>query len=234
VTAAAALKLAAANTPIALVLIDDNRLLREGLIAMIHTQPGFRVLAAFAEVDEAMAAIREAKPDVVLLDLGVSEQETLALAGRVRTDVPTARIIIMGMRPRQRDIAEFVHAGVAGFIMKDASFEEFFTTIGAVAGGAQVLPDVLTGTLFTQIAKTTKFGAAAPPSAIVKLTKRELEIVEMLGHGLSNKEISARLHIAVHTVKSHVHNILEKLARRSRLEVAAFTHAMREKRPKTS
>ena len=147
-----AVPVAEARPPIALVLIDDNRLLREGMAAMIHTQPGFKVLAASADVDEALKKVREAKPDVVLLDFGLEDHDSLSLTATVHAEVPAARVIVMGLLPLQEDVADYVRAGASGFIMKDASFEDFFATIRAVAAGAEVLPQALTDSLFTQIA----------------------------------------------------------------------------------
>jgi DNA-binding NarL/FixJ family response regulator len=211
--------------PISLVLIDDNRLLREGLAAMIHTQPGFRVLAAFADVDEALQRVREAQPDVILLDFGLVDHDSLSLTSSVHSELPAARVIIMGLLPLEEDVATYVREGASGFIMKDASFEEFFDTIRAVAGGAEVLPQALTNSLFSQIARNATGTRKARDLEAVRLTNRERQVIDLLGEGLSNKEIATQLHIAVHTVKSHVHNVLEKLALHSRLEVAAFTHA---------
>jgi len=94
-----------------------------------------------------------------------------------------------------------------------------------VAGGAEVLPPALTNSLFAQIASNAAKGSKSRVLDAVRLTNRERQVVGLLGEGLSNKEIATRLHIAVHTVKSHVHNVLEKLALRSRLEVAAFSHS---------
>jgi DNA-binding NarL/FixJ family response regulator len=212
--------------PISLVLIDDNRLLREGIAAMIHTQPGFRVLVASADVDEALQKVREAKPDVVLLDFGLEDHDSLSLTATVHAEVPAARVIVMGLLALQDDVADYVKAGASGFVMKDASFEDFFATIRAVAAGAEVLPQALTNSLFAQIARDA---ARVPPAQVletVRLTNREREVVGLLAEGLSNKEIGNRLGIAIHTVKSHVHNVLEKLALRSRLEVAAFSHSL--------
>jgi len=216
-----------ASKPISLILIEDNRLLREGIAAMIHGQPGFRVLAASADAEEALQKVREAKPDVVLLDFGLENHDSLSLAATVHGEVPAARVIVMGLLPIQEDVANFVRAGASGFIMKDASFEEFFATIRAVAAGAEVLPRALTSSLFTQIAKNIAGGETDKAVAMegVRLTMRESQVIALLGEGLSNKEIAIRLHIAVHTVKSHVHNILEKLALHTRLEVAAFSHS---------
>jgi len=211
--------------PISIVLIDDNRLLREGLTALIHNQPGFQVLAAFADVDEALRKVREAKPDVVLLDFGLENHDSLGLTATVHGEVPSARVIVMGLLPIQEDVADYVRAGASGFIMKDASFEAFFETIRAVAAGAEILPPALTNSLFSQIVRNVPTTSKSRVLEAVRLTNRERQIIDLLGEGLSNKEISTRLNIAVHTVKSHVHNVLEKLALHSRLEVAAFSHS---------
>lgn len=212
--------------PIALVLIDDNRLLREGIVAMVRSQQGFKVLAASADATEALKKVREAKPDVVLVDFGLEDHDSLSLTATVHKEVPEARVIVMGLLPMQEDVANYVRAGASGFIMKDASFDEFFATIRAVAGGAQVLPSQLTNSLFTQI--VLNVAARKEPQTLesVRLTSRERQVIDLLGEGLSNKEIAARLRIAIHTVKSHVHNVLEKLALHSRLEVAAFSHGL--------
>jgi two-component system nitrate/nitrite response regulator NarL len=210
---------------ISIVLIDDNRLLREGLASMIHAQPGFKVLAVSADVTEALAKVREANPDVILLDFGLADHDSLSLTATVHKELPVARVIVMGLLPTQEDVAAYVLAGASGFIMKDASFEEFFATIRAVAAGAEVLPRALTTSLFTQIVRNVANENKALVMEAVRLTVRERQVIALLGEGLSNKEIAKRLTIAVHTVKSHVHNVLEKLALRSRLEVAAFTHA---------
>jgi DNA-binding NarL/FixJ family response regulator len=219
---------------ISLVLIDDNRLLREGLTAMIHAQPGFKVLAASADVHEALAKVREAKPDVVLLDLGLEGTDSVSLTATIHSEVPAARVIVMGLLPLQEDVADYVQAGASGFIMKDSSFDDFFATIRAVADGKEILPKALTTSLFSQIARNAVGGNKARVLEAVRLTKREREVIDLLGEGLSNKEIGTRLHIAVHTVKSHVHNVLEKLALRSRLEVAAFSHGAGGVKPKKS
>jgi DNA-binding NarL/FixJ family response regulator len=213
------------GAPIKLVLIDDNRLLREGIVEMIRTQPGFKVLAASADAIEALEKVREARPNVVLLDFGLENHDSLNLTSTVHAEVPEAKVIVMGLLPMQEDVAHYVRAGASGFIMKDASFDEFFATIRAVAKGAQVLPSQLTNSLFSQIVRNAAIKNPARVVDAVRLTSRERQVIDLLGEGLSNKEISSRLHIAVHTVKSHVHNVLEKLALHSRLEVAAFSHA---------
>lgn len=209
---------------ITLVLIDDNRLLREGLAALVRAQAGFEVLVASSDVEEALAKVRAARPDVVLVDFGLEDHDSLVLTATIHTEVPDAKVIIMGLLPAQEDVAAYVRAGASGFIMKDASFEEFFQTIRAVAAGVEVLPPALTTSLFTQIARNASGEGKARVFEAVRLTALERQVIDLLGEGLSNKEIAGRIHIAIHTVKSHVHNVLEKLALHSRLEVAAFSH----------
>ncbi len=209
---------------ISIILIDDNRLVREGLAGLIRDQPDFRILAAWADADEALQKVKEAKPQVVLLDFGLEGSDSLEVATGLRREAPDSRIIVMGLSPLQDTVADFIRIGVSGFLLKDASFDAFLATIRAVAQGVQVLPPELTGSLFQQIALNAVH--RAPKTALeaaVRVTPREREVIALISEGLSNKAIASRLGIAIHTVKSHVHNVLEKLALRSRLEVAAFS-----------
>jgi len=216
-----------AAPPVSLMLIEDNRLLCEAITAMIHTQPGLEVLAAFADADEALPKAREAKPDVVLLDFGMKSHGCLSLAATVHGKIPAAKVIVMGLPLHQEELGDYVRSGASGFITKDASFKELFATICAVAGGAQVLPPALTTSLFSQIARSAGVGSTPRVTGEVRLTSRERQVIDLLGEGLSNKEICIRLNIAVHTVKSHVHSVLKKLALHTRLEVVAFAHGRR-------
>lgn len=207
------------------LLIEDNRLLREGIAAALDSHHEFQVVAVSEDGD----AIRELQasgmvPDVVLLDLGLEKANSLELMTVLRSELPDAEIIAMDILPDQVDIVEFVEAGGSGFILKSATFEEYVSTIQAVARGEKVLPSVLTASLFTQIVEAALSSEAGIPEGALQLTQREQQIVGLIGQGMSNKEIASELHIATHTVKSHVHNILEKLALTSRLQIAAFVH----------
>ena len=210
---------------IKVLLIEDNRLLREGIAAALVDNGDFDVIAK-AEDGDTIEKLRNAgkSPDVVLLDLGLAKINSLKLMTRLCAELPDTRIIAMDILPEQDDIIEFVEAGGAGFILKSASLQDYVETIKLVAKGEKVLPTVLTASLFTHIVESSLSGKMDVPDSAVRLTNREKEIVALISDGLSNKEIAARLHIATHTVKSHVHNILEKLMLSSRLQIAAFTH----------
>jgi DNA-binding NarL/FixJ family response regulator len=194
-TAPGARSTARVKDPITLVLIDDNRLLREGITRVVESDPGFKVLASSADADEALRHVREAKPDVVLVDFGLEDHDSLALTRTVHSEVPAARVIVMGLVPNQEDVAEYVQAGATGFVMKDASIEDFFATIRAVAAGAEVLPKALTSSLFSQIVRNIpRTRGQLPKLDAVRLTNRERQVVELLSEGLSNKETATRLH----------------------------------------
>src|SRR5262249_45680014 len=113
-------------------------------------------------------------------------------------------------------------AGVAGFLLKDATFDEFLKTIRLVAAGICVLPTPLTNALFSEIVNDETRRERALVSSIATLTRREREIIRLIADGLSNKDISQQLNLATFTVKSHVHNVLEKLALRTRVQIASY------------
>ncbi len=211
------------NHPVSIVLIEDNRLVREGLARLLRDQGDFEILACAADPEEALQKTREAKPQVVLLDVALDDREGFDVLAAIHRQAPEAKVIVMGLSSFAGHVADLVRAGAAGFLMKDASLEAFLSTVRAVVDGTAVLPSELTGTLFTEIANQVEQRDSASALDGVRLTPREREVVDMIGAGLSNQEIASRLGIAIHTVKSHVHNVLEKLSLRSRLEVAAFT-----------
>ncbi len=207
--------------PIRVAIVDDNRLVREALSGMLDRLPDMRVVPA-RDLDLSSLAIQQ--PHVVLLDVGLRDQDSLATAAALMAEMPFAKVIVMDLLPVNEEIVEFVNAGVSGFVLKDASFEEFVATIRRVAGGEKVLPPRMTETLFAQIAKDAAHRGVEEVIADVRLTRREREVIDLIGEGLSNKEIAQRLNIATHTVKSHVRNVMEKLTLHTRLQISAYYH----------
>ncbi|MDP2957688.1 MAG: response regulator transcription factor [Longimicrobiales bacterium] len=211
------------GTPvISVALIEDNRLVREGIAALLNQLPDLRVVATGSSADPDL--LRRVTPQVVLLDLGLRNGDSLRMAEKVKKEFPEAKVVVMDLLPIHEEIVEFVNAGVSGFIMKDASLEDLADTIRSVAEGVNVLPPQMTRSLFSQIARDAV--AKGRPIALesVRMTPREREVINLIAEGMSNKEIARQLHIATHTVKSHVRNIMEKLTLHTRLQIAAFAH----------
>jgi DNA-binding NarL/FixJ family response regulator len=208
---------------IQILLIEDNRLLQEGIASMLNNHGGFEVVARSEDGD----AVRQLKslnviPEVVLLDLGLEKANSLKLMALLREEIPDVRIIAMDILPDHVDIVEFVRAGGHGLILKNAPAVDWINTIKAVAAGEKVLPPTLTQSLFTQIICDALDSGREFPVNGIQLTARERQVVDLIADGLSNKEIAEALHIATYTVKSHVHNILEKLTLSTRLQIAAY------------
>ena len=208
---------------ISVALIDDNRLVREGISALLNALPDFKVVAGSSGADTSVL-LRKTKPQVVLLDIGLGHANSLRVAEEAKRDFPDSKIILMDLLPVHEDIVEFVNVGVSGFIMKDATLEDLANTIRSVAQGAHVLPPQMTSTLFSQIAKDAIIRGRPDTLEAVRMTAREREVIDLIAEGLSNKEIATRLTIATDTVKSHVRNVMEKLMLHTRLQIAAYAH----------
>jgi two-component system nitrate/nitrite response regulator NarL len=209
---------------IKILLIEDNRLLREGIKALINAQPDLTVAAATEGNHKTLLQARSLKVQVVLLDLGLRNENGLRSVKTLTKELPHIKVVGMGLIPSQADIIEIVEAGAAGFILKEASLGEFLETIRSVGRGEKVLPPLLTESLFTHVVEHAISKAKGNLSEAARMTKRERETIALIAEGMSNKEIAQRLNLSTYTVKSHVHNIMEKLALHSRLQIAAHFH----------
>jgi DNA-binding NarL/FixJ family response regulator len=210
---------------IKVLLIEDNRLLREGISKMLNAEADMKVVSSSGNGD-AFEKAAKLSPDVVLLDLGLQDQDSLQVVELVKQNYPDTHVIVMDLVPAHAEVVEFVRAGVAGFILKDATLHDFLHTIRSVAQGTKVLPPLMTSSLFSQIVEhALQGGQMNKLISAIKMTSREQDVIQNIAAGKSNKEIASELNIAVYTVKSHVHNILEKLALHTRLELATFAHA---------
>ena len=210
---------------ISILVVEDNRLLREGLTSMINEQNDLKVAASFGDCTKAKQYIQNNQPTILLLDLGLRNQNSLQLVKELKKDFQKIKIIVMDLVPLQEDLLVFVQAGVSGFILKEATVEDFLKTIRSVASGNNILPPNLAESLFSQIVeKAVSESNYSKINSSVRMTKRERQVIELVSDGLTNKEIAQNLHLSTYTVKSHIHNILEKLALHTRVQIAKFAH----------
>jgi Response regulator containing a CheY-like receiver domain and an HTH DNA-binding domain len=208
---------------IRILVIEDNRVLRDGITAMLNEQADMHVVATIGSGNNVLLKASQTKPHVILMDVGLKNFKESSVVESIKKKMPEVKVIGMGFVPTQSDIVEFVEAGASGFILKVATVKEFLGTIRSVAQGVKVLPPSLAGSLFSHVIELALKKNKGKITNAVRMTKREREIIVLIADGLSNKEIAQQLNIATHTVKSHVHNIMEKLALHTRLQIAKYT-----------
>lgn len=210
---------------IRLMIIEDNRMLRASIAAMFKKQPDFLLVSSVSNNEIMQPVIEKRKPDIVLLDIGLTAKNTLQLVREIKKQIKEIKVIVMGIVPLQSTVRDFIQAGVCGFILKDADALRFKETILKVNKGLKVLPPLLTGSLFSQIVSSVISSSNTTiVDKSVKMTKRERDVVALIAEGLTNKEIAQKLELSRYTVKSHVHNILEKLSMSTRVQIARHIH----------
>jgi len=136
---------------IRMLLIEDNPLLRKGLLGILKNQADIKIVSVTGNNENTLLNIHKLKPNVILLDLGLRSRNSLDVVEMLKKEFPKASIIIMDLTPVQADILQYVKAGASGFILKDATLDDFLITIKAVTEGTKVLPPILNDSLFSQI-----------------------------------------------------------------------------------
>jgi DNA-binding NarL/FixJ family response regulator len=199
---------------IRILVADDHPVVRDGLVAMLGTQPDFTVVGEAATGREVVAQAQSARPDVVLLDLEMPEMDGVEALRALRAVCPEARAIVFTAFDTDERILAAVRAGARGYLLKGAPRDELFNAIRVVSQGGSLLQPVVASRLLDRMAARP----GEPPTAADALTGRELEVLRLLAQGKANKEIAAQLVISERTVKFHVSAILGKLGAGNRTE----------------
>jgi len=208
---------------IKLLIIEDNQLLRVGIRDLLEAHKDIKVVSEMGDGENAVKKLLMFKPDIVLLDFSMQNQNIVEVVKSMKIEDPAVKIIGMGLMPTQLDIMELVQAGADGFILKNASVEDLVRSIHEVSEGGKVLPPPMAGSLFFQVVEHALSKGKKITKDAILMSPREKEVIALLVEGMSNKEIATELNIATYTVKSHVHNIMEKLALHSRLQIANYS-----------
>jgi DNA-binding NarL/FixJ family response regulator len=186
------------NAKISLLVVDDHFFVRMGLTSSLNAEPDLRVIAEADHGAQALKLYREHRPDLVILDgrlPGMSGVETLTA---LRTEFPAARVLMLSIDEGEEDIHRALQAGAAGYLPKATQLQELLRAIRAIHGGERYLPPALAARL-----------AERGPGA--SLTERELEVLELVSKGLTNREIATTLSCSETTAKWHLKNIMQKL-----------------------
>jgi DNA-binding NarL/FixJ family response regulator len=204
------------------LIIDDCTLFRENLAAILAVR-GISVAGTAWDLPSLVAAFDETDANLVLLNMAAHDSHLLMQTAK---DInPGARIIVVGAsEDDEQTIIECAEAGVAGYHMRSDSLDDLILLIHTVAGGRSTFPPRVSAILLRRLSNLAS--QPHPTARDLVLTAREAQILKMLELGRSNREIAARLDIAVHTVKNHVHNLLTKLGVKTRVEAAALSRAI--------
>ncbi|GGQ24072.1 DNA-binding response regulator [Streptosporangium pseudovulgare] len=213
--------------PIRVLLVDDQPLLRRSLAMVIDHDPGLTVVGQAGDGAGALAAVRAARPDVVLMDVRMPVLDGIQATRRICADphLAATRVLVLSMFELDEYVHEALRAGASGFLLKDIQPGELIAAIRrAHSGEALFAPSILTR-LVEHYLRTP---AVREPAPVGGLTAREVEILALVGAGLSNGEIADHLTISVKTVKTHISHLLAKLGARDRvhLVIAAYDHGL--------
>ncbi|OBF63205.1 DNA-binding response regulator [Mycobacterium sp. 852002-51971_SCH5477799-a] len=207
-----------ATPEITVLLVDDQDLVRSGLRRILRRKDGFVVVAECEDGDEVPAAVAEHRPDVVVMDLRMRRVDGIEATRRLGAKPPVLALTTFN---EDELLSGALRAGAAGFVLKDSSAEELIRAVRAVARGDSYLDPAVTSRVLTTYRK-----AAPGPrgTAIGELTTRELDVLTLIGQGLSNTEIADKLCISGVTVKSHVGRIFGKLELRDRAAAIVYAY----------
>lgn len=197
-----------ATPSLTIMIVDDHPLMRRGIRQLLALEPRLEVVAEANNGTEALAEARRLSPDVILLDLNMKGMSGLDTLKALRHEGIAARILVLTVSDARNDIYAMVDAGADGYLLKDSEPELLLAQVMRGANGENVFSDVVSEYLTTRQPTSNPFK---------QLTERELDVLQEVARGLSNKEIAATLHISEETVKVHIRNLLRKLDVRSRV-----------------
>ena len=205
------------SVPLNVLIADDHRLFRQGLIGLMGTRPDLvRVVGEASTGNEAVSLTETCRPDVVLMDISMPDGDGLHAAARIRREMPEVRIVMLTASESDEHLFQAVRLGVSGYLLKSLDAAELFDILDGVSHGEPALSRATAARLLKGI---TKPDANSAPN-LVNLTDRELEVLQLVAHGSSNPEIAVALCISVNTVKVHLRNLLHKLRLDNRTQVA--------------
>jgi len=206
--------------PIRLLIVDDQRLMREGLRTLLELERGFEIVGEAGDGQAALDAYAELQPDVALMDIRMPGMDGVEATRRLHARWPEARVIILTTFNDDAYVFEGLRAGALGYLLKDVSGQELASAVRTVAqGGALIDPAVARKVV-------DEFARLAPPARLIDaglsepLSERELDVLRLLAEGLSNREIGLKLSLTEGTVKNYVTNVLQKIGVRDRTQAA--------------
>jgi DNA-binding NarL/FixJ family response regulator len=220
---------------VGVLIADDQELVRDGLRTVLERQDGIEVVGEAATGAEAVEMAQRLRPDVVLMDIRMPEVDGLEATRRIIGGMEEPpRVVILTTFDLDEYVFEALRAGASGFLLKDARREDLAQAVLVAASGEALLAPTVTRRLIEAFVSAEELATGAVPEGLDELTSREIEVLELVGRGLSNGEIAERLVVAEKTVKTHIGRIFFKLGLRDRAQAVVFSYECGLVRPSAS
>jgi len=203
-----------------ILLADDHDLFREGLAGLINAQPDLEVVGQAGDGLEALTLVRDLKPDLIVMDINMPICDGLEATRLIRLEWAAARIVMLTVHDEDEKLFSAISAGAQGYMLKSLSAQDFLLGVRAALNGEAVLPPRLATHLLAEFARLAGRPDQATAGEASGLTLREQEVLDLIATGATDKEIAERLSLSLHTVKSHVRNILSKTHAMNRRQAA--------------
>ena len=207
-----------------IVIADDQTVVREGLQMVLDVMPDLEVVAVVADGEQALAAVAEHHPDVILLDLHMPVLDGVGATERLTREHPDVAIVLLTTYADDETIIAALRAGARGYLTKNADRREISQALHSAAAGHTILPPEVTAMLLTGAASGQRTKPAIPVELPDGLSAREGEVLKLLAAGLSNGEIARELIISEHTVKTHINHVFTKTRSRDRAQAIRYAH----------
>lgn len=212
--------------PIRVLVVDDQRLMRDGIASLLSLQPGIVVVGTAANGQEAVAQAQALHPDVILMDVRMPVLDGVGATAQVRAARPACQVLMLTTFDDEAYVVEALRAGACGYLLKDIPAPDLAQAIQAAHKGIYQLDPAVAGKMVAGLIGSVPpapAGAATPPAARPgDLSSREIEVLRLIAQGASNREIAEALVISEGTVKNHISNILGRLGRRDRTQAALY------------
>ena len=203
-----------------ILLVDDQRLIREGLRTLLEMEPGLHVAGEANQGQEALELYARLQPDVVLMDVRMPIMDGVEATRQLMSRWPTCRVIILTTFDDDEYVFDGLRAGALGYLLKDVSIQELAEAIRTVMGGGVLIEPSVARKVVAEFARMTSSSPKAASNLDEPLSEREIDILRLLSQGLTNREIAQQLYLAEGTVKNYVTNILAKIGARDRTQAA--------------
>jgi DNA-binding NarL/FixJ family response regulator len=216
------------SDPIRVLVVDDQALVREGLMTLLQATPGIEPVADATDGAEAIRLAAHHRPEVILMDLRMPNVDGVQATREIRAAQPETEIVVLTTHADEASILDALRAGARGYLTKDAGIQEIARAIHAAAAHQSLLDPVVQAKLLEAVGPAVPTPAPASRQLPDELTRREAEVLSLIARGLSNREIAAHLVVSEATVKTHVNHVFAKIGARDRAQAVhyAYTHGL--------